>query len=250
MEDDGGDGTAGSHFERRHFVYDTMTSGVIHGRRVSEFTLAMIEATGWYTPSYSFAEPYFFGQGQGCGFLKNSCSSSTFAFDEFCKGAARGCAPHGRGGGYCSTDVKSDGCKYYIPNLDYDCENTGARVNARLPELQTFGRGLGSRCFSGSLAKTRSAAQTSFCFKFTCQGTGTTTSVQVQVGTQKITCKKEGPITVLGYSGTINCPDPISFCGTVGKQYCPRNCMGRGSCVNNKCVCKVGFKGIDCSTKA
>jgi hypothetical protein len=32
MEDDGGAGTEGSHFERRHFIYETMTSGSIHGR--------------------------------------------------------------------------------------------------------------------------------------------------------------------------------------------------------------------------
>jgi len=251
MEDDGGDGTAGSHFERRHFVYETMASGVVHGRRLSEFSLGMIEATGWYIPDYTFAEPYFFGQGQGCTFLKNSCSSTSFNFDEFCKDSSRACAPHGRGGGYCSSDAKSDGCKYYAPDLEYDCENPDAESSARLPELQVFGRGAGSRCFAGTLTTSKSSTtKTSFCFKFECKGTGTSTTLEVQVGTKKVTCSKEGPLTVSGYSGTITCPDPLTYCNTVGKPYCPRNCLGRGKCVSNKCVCNKGFSGLDCGLKA
>jgi len=53
-------------------------------------------------------------------------------------------------------------------------------------------------------------------------------------------------MSVDGLFGTVDCPDPLTFCNTVGKQYCPRGCMGRGTCVDNKCVCNPGFKGIDC----
>lgn len=251
LENNGGEGTAGSHFERRHFVYDTMTSGVIHGRRISEFSLAILEASGWYAPNYQYAEPYFFGQGQGCGFLKNKCSSSTFNYEEFCKGTARGCAPHGRGGGMCNDDTKSDGCRFYYPNVNYDCENEDAADYGRLPEAQSFGRTASSKCFSGDLRslRTKTAAVSSFCFKYTCEGSGSGTTLKVQVGKSTVTCKNEGKLTVTGYAGTIDCPDPLTFCNTVGKKYCPRNCMGRGNCVDNKCVCNKGFKGIDCGLR-
>jgi len=251
MENDGSVSTAGSHFERRHFVYDTMTSGVIHGRRVSQFTLGMLEASGWYSPNYDYAEPYHFGQGQGCSFLKTSCTSSTFNFDEYCKTSSRGCAHHGRSGGSCGSDSKSDGCKYYQPNLDYDCENPDAEDYARLPNLQVYGRGAGSKCFTGTLSTSSSGStQTSFCFKYTCSGTGTSTTLKIQVGTQTLTCTKAGPLKVSGYGGVVNCPDPIDYCNTTGKKYCPRGCMGRGSCVDGKCVCKTGYTGVDCGLNA
>jgi hypothetical protein len=247
MEDDGGAGTEGSHFERRHFSYETMTSGVIHGRRISEFSLGVLEASGWYMPNYTYAEPYYFGKGEGCNFLFQDCLAKTFAFDEFCTGNSRGCTPVGRGGGICGSDSRSDNCSYYMPNLDYDCENPEAVDNARIPTLEVYGRGAGSRCFSGNLTKLTKSTQTSMCFKYNCTGSGVSASLQIVLGTIKVTCKIAGPVKVSGYNGILNCPNPIEFCANAGKKYCPRNCMGRGTCVNSVCKCKTGFGGIDCA---
>jgi len=253
LEDDGSvTGSQGSHFERRTFLYEFMTSGVLHGRRVSEFTLALLQGTGWYQANYTYAEPFFFGQGTGCDFLNKSCTSTGFNFDEFCTGSAKGCAPTGRGGGYCQSDTKTDGCRYYSPDLDYDCENPDASANSRFPTRETYGRGAGSRCFTGNLttsSTTTTSSYTSLCFKFKCQGTGLNTTLAVTVGTTTATCLKESQIKVSGLYGYLNCPDPITYCNTVGKQYCPRNCMGRGTCVNNTCVCNPGLTGIDCSMR-
>jgi hypothetical protein len=251
LENEGGSGTASSHFERKIFLYEQMASGSIHGRRVTELSLALLEGSGWYLPDYSYAEPYFYGQGQGCGFITGTCSSTSSQFDEFCTGTARGCAPHGRGGGKCSSDSIMDGCKFIRPDEDYDCENDDGEDNARLPELQVFGRAAGSKCFTGDLnTRTSSNGRTSFCFKYTCSGTGSSTQVEVQVGKNKLVCTKEGKKTISGYVGSIDCPDPQTFCNGPGKKYCPRNCMGRGTCVNNVCKCNSGFKGVDCALKA
>jgi len=247
LENNGEGGTAGSHYERKTFTYEVMTSGGVHGRRVSELTLTLLEASGWYIPDYSFAEPFFFGQGQGCNFFNQKCSSSKAFFDEYCTGSARGCAPQGRSGGQCQGDGKANGCRWVQPNIDYDCENEDAEDFARLPNLEVYGRGAGSKCFEGTLSNRQAGtSKTSFCFKYTCSGSGSGTRLQVQVGSKTLTCNKKGTMSVDGYSGVINCPDPVEFCTTVGKKYCPRNCMNRGSCVNNKCVCNKGFKGVDC----
>ena len=247
MENSGSAATAGSHFERRQFVFEYMSSGLVYQQRISEFTFALLEDSGWYVPDYTYAEPYHFGQGQGCGFLFNTCSSSSFTYDEFCKTSTRGCSFQGRGGGVCQSDLRSDGCKYYSPDVNDDCDNTAAASYARLPSLQTFGRGAESQCFNGNLASTiSSATQTSFCFKYSCQGSGASTVVNVQVGTKTVTCKEEGSLSISGYYGSITCPDPLTFCTTTGKAYCPRNCMGRGYCSSGKCVCYKGYKGVDC----
>jgi hypothetical protein len=247
MENDGGSGSAMSHFERKFFVYETMASGGIFGRRVSEFSLAMLEGSGWYAPDYSYAEPYFFGKGQGCSFINEKCSSSRADFDEFCTGSSRGCAPTGRGGGRCSSDSKTNGCKYVDPDNDYDCDNSDAEDNARLRDHETYGRSANAKCFTGNLdTRKSSSSKTSFCFKYNCIGSGQDTQLEVQVGKKKIVCTEEGKRSVDGLFGTVDCPDPLTFCSTIGKKYCPRGCMGRGTCVNNKCKCKPGFTGIDC----
>jgi len=251
MEDDGGSGTAGSHFERRHFTYEAMTSGVMQGLRLSEFSLALLEGSGWYVPDYKYADPFFFGQGEGCGFLYDSCASSSFDYSDFCKVNGRSCTSSGAGGGICARDSRSDDCFYYIPMLDYSCDNPDAEDNARFPEFEVYGRGAGSRCFTGTLSKrTATSSSTSFCLKYKCSGSGLSTKLQVMLGSATVTCVKGGKIKVSGYNGEIECPDPVQFCQTIGKEHCPRNCMGKGSCVNNKCVCRSGYKGIDCAMKA
>jgi len=248
MENSGGSTTSSSHFERKMFIYETMSSGAILGGKVSEFSLALLEGSGWYIPDYDYAEHYFFGKGQGCGFTTEKCSSSSSKFDEFCTGNSRGCAASGRGGGYCSSDSIADGCRFYYPDDDYNCENPDAGDFSRLPDLQVFGRESGSKCFTGTLNTRKSTnGATSFCFKYTCSGSGSSTEVEVQVGDNKVTCTEEGSKTIDGYYGSINCPDPLTFCSTIGKKYCPLNCAGRGTCVDGKCECKSGYKGIDCT---
>jgi len=252
MENDGGSGTALSHFERKFWVYETISSGGIFGRRVSEFSLGLLEGSGWYAPDYSYAEPYFFGKGQGCDFLNQKCSSSKAVFDEFCTGSNRGCAPTGRGGGKCSSDSKANGCKYIDPDNDYDCENPDGVDNARLASLEVYGRGADSKCFTGTLNSRKSSnGLTSFCFKYQCVGEGIDTQLQVVLGSETVVCDSAGQKTIDGYYGALNCPDPITFCSGAGKKYCPRNCMGRGTCgADFKCVCNEGFTGVDCGLKA
>jgi len=249
MENSGGSTTSSSHFERKFFVYETMSSGAVLGGKLTEFSLAMMEGSGWYVPDYTYAEPYFFGKGEGCSFITGTCSSTSSQFEEFCTGTTRGCVTTGRGGGYCSSDSIADGCRYYYPDDDYNCENPNAGDYSRLPELQVFGRTSGSKCFSGTLNTRQSSSPTSFCFKYTCSGSGSSTKLQVQVGSNTLTCTQEGQLTVDGYYGSIDCPDPLTYCNTVGLKYCPLNCMGRGSCVNGACKCNSGYTGIDCALR-
>ena len=250
LENDGGPGTRNVHFERRIFLYEIMTSGVLYGQRISEFTLALLEGTGWYVPDYSFAEPFPFGQGQGCDFYYGPAIQETT--DEFCVEEGEiGCSPTGRGKGRCSKDSKSDGYAYFYPKLINDCESLTTKTFARLKEHEVFGKDSGSKCFGGTLSlKKKEARSTGFCFKYECRGQGLDTELEVSIGDTKVVCKEEGPLEVFGFKGYLDCPDPLAYCKTIGKQFCPRNCMGRGECVNEKCVCKPGFSGKDCSLGA
>mmetsp|Transcript_37905 Transcript_37905/g.33924 ORF Transcript_37905/g.33924 Transcript_37905/m.33924 type:complete len:267 (-) Transcript_37905:1031-1831(-) len=87
LENQGGDGSLGSHFERRVFHSEVMTASEIDDARMSAFTLAFLEGTGWYTPDYDMAEPMNWGKNQGCEFYEGPCisgSGPSSEFDEFC----------------------------------------------------------------------------------------------------------------------------------------------------------------------
>jgi len=243
MEDDGG-----AHLERRYFQYEVMSTGGIQGSKISEISLAFLEGTGWYVPDYSFAEPYSFGKGQGCDFIYGKCDVKTFD-KEYCGGSGIGCNQVGSSGAYCSSDSKSESCRSYISQSALNCENPDGIYYSPFSSKQVYGRGLGSKCFSGNLTTKTSGtvSQTSYCFTYKCLGEGSKTTLEVNFGTSKFTCLKKGPVTISGYRGAVNCPDPLSFCSTIGKPTCPRNCMGQGKCVNGKCQCNKGYRGTDCA---
>jgi len=252
MENSGSSATAGSHFERRQFSFDIMTSGLIYQMQVSEFSLALLEGSGWYEVDYSYADQFAYGKDQGCNFLLKSCSSSgVSSLDGFCSGSSRGCTSTGRGGGSCSSDTRSDGCKFIHPSVNYDCDNNNGDNYARLPSAETYGRGANSKCFMGTLSSSSSSSsKSSYCFRYSCSGSGSNAQLTVSVGSKSATCNKEGQVSVSGYKGYLTCPDPVTFCSTIGKKVCPRNCMGRGTCVDGVCKCNSGLKGADCGLKA
>lgn len=246
MENTGSSGTAGSHFERRQFAYEAMTSGLITQMQVSELTLAVLESTGWFVPDYNgYADPYYWGKGQGCSFLTGSCAGGKY--DEFCSGSARGCAMTGRGGGSCNSDTRSDNCRWVHPSQSYDCENPDADSYARLPSIQTFGRTSGAKCFEGTLNNKNAGSKTTFCFKYSCSGSGSNAKLTLSVGGKSVVCNQKGSVSVSGYGGAINCPDPVEYCSTIGRKACPRGCMGRGTCNDGVCSCNKGYKGKDCA---
>jgi len=247
MENSGSSATAGEHFERRQFAFEAMTSGLIYQQSYSQFSLAMLEGSGWYVPNYDYADPYWMGQGNGCNFLFESCSSADNQFSDFCTGSSRGCTVPGRGGGFCQSDIRSDGCKFNHPEVNYDCDNTAAAGYTQLSHLQSFGREAYAKCFEGTLSDNSYSSSSTYCFQYNCVGSGSNTRLEVTVGSETLTCTEEGSMSVSGYHGYVKCPDPLTFCSTVGAPVCPRGCMGRGSCVNGRCECNSGFSGKDCA---
>lgn len=73
LEDQGGDGTALTHWEKRVFEHEAMTGTHTHNPVISRVTLALMHDTGWYVPDYSMAEPLTWGRNLGCTFCMASC---------------------------------------------------------------------------------------------------------------------------------------------------------------------------------
>ena len=188
LENQGGSSILGSHFERRIFGNELMTAGEVFDRRISEFTLALLEGTGWYKVDYSLAEPMSYGKNEGCAFLDTKCIDPETLkpnFKEFCPNlTAEGVSWTKRGYGFCGADpaeIKydvdpnlitafdywgnkttvedkySDNCpSYFTPYRsvivqmaqEFDCEN--AYAPARMVKYES--RIPGSKAFMGTLA--------------------------------------------------------------------------------------------------
>jgi len=179
LENQGGSGSVGSHFERRVFGNEVMTASSMIDQRISEFSLALLEGTGWYKVNYELAEPMTYGKNKGCDFLNKKCMNKktrTANFPEFCSPlTSRGVSWTGRGYGVCGTnfpeassdliddfdywknqtvvvDKFSDNCPMILSSHRTDCENT-KYINPG-PNLDEYEfRGPGSKAFMGSLAR-------------------------------------------------------------------------------------------------
>jgi len=275
LEDEGDSASAGSHWERKIMFNELMTASDIPDARVTEFTLALLEGTGWYSPDYTMVEPLTWGKGAGCGFVQASCIDSSTklpTYKEFCGPAQEeGCYWGNRYRASCgyktgnptdqeydywgnhtiSKDDFSNNCPYFLPYPNGDCENDTNQGSTILSE--EFGKG--SKCFEVTLAKQTSSsgafkAIQSSCYKSECKLISDNTyELQITVANKMVVCTDSGgDKTVPGFYGVLKCPIASEFCRLQNQKFCENACSGRGTCSSSKeCVCDEGWSGSDCS---
>lgn len=88
LEDQGEEGTALTHWEKRVFENEAMAGIHTQNPIISRITLALMEDTGWYKANYSMAEEMSWGKNLGCDFVMKSCK------DWMAQKAARGFSIH------------------------------------------------------------------------------------------------------------------------------------------------------------
>ena len=84
LEESGGSGTVGSHWEARILLGDYM-NGVVYPEEqvISEFTLALLEDTGYYKANYYTGGLMRYGKNKGCDFIKKRCVDSKHEINPF-----------------------------------------------------------------------------------------------------------------------------------------------------------------------
>ncbi|RNE97382.1 putative surface protease GP63 [Trypanosoma conorhini] len=89
LEDEGGEGTAQSHWERRN-AKDELMAGVAGVGYYTALTMAAFEDTGFYRANWGMEEPMAWGNSTGCEFLQEACvqDGSTRYPDMFCTGVS------------------------------------------------------------------------------------------------------------------------------------------------------------------
>ena len=78
LEEYGGEGTEGSHWEAKVLLGEYMNGFTYSEEQViSEFTLALLEDTGYYKPFYYTGGLMRYGKHKGCSFVEDSCVDKT-----------------------------------------------------------------------------------------------------------------------------------------------------------------------------
>jgi leishmanolysin len=246
LENDGGDGSAGSHWEHMYWSTDFMSPTATVPCALSELSLSMALDSGWFTINKDYIQPLEYGKNAGADIQTNTCPTSSIA--GFCDTAdEKSCSPDWMYKTTCYNDTTfSETCKFKysdvacsVPDGEY-----GANVDPSIDNL-----GDTSRCLvttMGGIAKPR-------CAKATC--TGSTSITYTFAGGKTCTCSANSAAAACS-DGTLSatCPGSISgFCTRMDStNKCPGDCSGKGLCLgtngSKRCFCVYGWKGVDCST--
>lgn len=268
VEDQGGSGTKGSHWDKLIMFNDFMTpdSGV-EDYLFSDITFAVLHDSGWYTIDFTKTDQIIWGKGLGCGFFENRCivnnapSSSLFCSVK----SQKGCTYSRIDKGYCNlatysssfpaayahfttttlggTDTNMD----YCPRFD-NYSNGNCRGNGYSTTTISATRGeqvcANCRCFDTTLVASGYTPSTTIaqaCYKVRCDRENA--RYYITVGSTEKECIQDSTLSFTGYSGSLVCPAYNEACMEVP---CMAFCLHRGKCVNSICECNDGFGGDYC----
>eukprot|EP01019_Chilodonella_uncinata_P004347 GABU01005238.1.p1 GENE.GABU01005238.1~~GABU01005238.1.p1 ORF type:complete len:534 (-),score=152.46 GABU01005238.1:21-1541(-) len=232
LENGGGSGSAGSHWEKAFMPTEFMNPTVEYPGIVTQFTLLLAKASGWYTfVDMGYTQAFTWGKGVN-DYHKGPCPTAS----EYCSAAGQAaCSPDYRSKATCT------GYDNFMGNCKYK-KNDGKYCLKDVPEENkpdaTEAYGATSRCFLMS-SKPK-------CLKASCDGNNV--KVKLASGGEGL-CDADGKtISINGQD--VTCPGSLAdFCSKLSDA-CPDDCSGNGVCLSNKkCFCIEGFSGDNCSTK-
>lgn len=259
LENQGGQGTAASHWESRIMLGDYMIGLSFDDTAISEITLALFEDSGWYSVNYYTGGLFKFGKNKGCDFLNKKCIENNVPLttDEFCVTPYQSlCVSNRLNRGICYiTDTSnpdnssyqyftkpstgglfmSDFCPviavptnntYFYPwSCAYGISNYPVEFDENISES--------SACFMSNVL--RNSADSRYfsnfyratCYQYQCDFDNLI--LKITVGAQTINCPKQGGlIQIPTYNGNVVCPDFYKICTSKPQ------CKDMISCAINK----------------
>lgn len=243
IEDQGGAGTIGSHWEKR-ILYTEFITGILSSVKtyISNITLAYFEDTGHYTANYGAAQTdeMSFGKGRGCDFVTRKCDAvggPEFCFDDdnshmycsvdylargYCGAVAFGAALpshmqyfNGQPNVGGAVDL-ADYCPTGLGYSNFVCVD-GSSKDSQNVFGNTYGGG--SRCFQSNIMKKGYSAGSvnheARCFPVLCTPAG---RVQLDIQGETAHCPTDGSAGnadvsgLSSFTGSIYCPKATTFC--------------------------------------
>jgi len=250
LEDSGGSGTSGAHWEMRNLRGEYMNGATTEYENVySKMTLALFEDSGWYEVNYTSAQVLKWGNGGGCTMFNGSClipgPTPVPSSKWFCADSSEGCTYDRSAHGLCYVATFSAALPSYYQYwtndptkgggnaavMDY-CPSVGAYSNgncgvvANTPTQNARGQAYGSTsmCFKSSLLSTSYVYNDQSAFKFACYESQCTGAGVLQIRPVGVSAWTDcGDATVLsfsGFNGNLTCPDSTEtrlICPTAAK---------------------------------
>ena len=247
LENQGGQGSAGSHWEARYMLGDYMISTNYIDNTISDITIALFEDSGIYDVEYYSGGLFKFGKNRGCSFLNNKCITNGKPLtEEFCITAQPMCSQSRTSKASCAiykykNPVPSEYQYFSDPNLggflpvnycpvanDQDSDTTYNPSNCKIgtSALEAdFGENFGDKsfCFLSSLLPSSSSLNTTYqsiCYEVKCNPSSKT--ITVKVGSSTVTCPTNGGNinNPSGFKGYINCPKYYDICDAEDNEVC------------------------------
>ena len=268
LEDNGGEGTANTHWEMRALNGELMVGTVVAGQRpaLSNFTLALLEDSGWYAPQYSAATPLTWGAAAGCDFAEAALARKpcpeTPPSRFLCAPAAgetATCTHDSLAVGTCArlplTSIDEQ-CFAVLPYSNWVCRDSTLADDDNDRSQWGYAFGPGARCVAGgrqpwsrrvgSLVYTMSEPSAG-CFRLDCPAGAHQPSVSV-AGAQ-LSCPADSTVNLdralRGWTGQLGPCPAANLCTSLA---CPGDCSGSGECVGGgRCLCWPGWQGTNCS---
>ncbi|GAM20237.1 hypothetical protein SAMD00019534_034120 [Acytostelium subglobosum LB1] len=234
LEDAGGAGTSGSHWEKRTAGEEYMLGFVSPLAPITNLTLSLLKDTGWYDIDYSHSEKLVFGKNLGCRWL-DQCSDNTWNYQGyFCTNNGDvGCTATRMGKGVCllgygslkpeyqhfknprlgGLDSVADNCPYYQVYDEIDtsqyCVNEEENSTLEATVGEVFGSN--SRCFEFTSGGDRVRHA---CWQMKCNGK----NIDITIGGQVYTCYDGQAQQTINVNGMqLKCPfGGLAECG--GRQ--------------------------------
>lgn len=257
LENYGGHGSAGSHWESRYMLGDYMIATDYPEIVISDISLAVFEDSGFYKVNYYSGGLFRFGKGEGCDFFNKNCivdQGTPFA-NEFCVNSQEPFCTSGHiSKGHCymvkyNSNIESYYQYFSEANIGgyapaaycpisfdhlYDKSDYYFSTNCKLGKKSTihsdYGEVIGdnSICVESSLVPTSSSQINMFrsiCYLAKCDKDNQ--KVILTIGSGTVDCPKEGGTLndPSGYKGKVNCPDYNSVC--TSNEWCndPLDCI-------------------------
>ena len=238
LENGGGSGSVGGHFEKLVFADDTMVPDDTLDARTSKMTLAVAKDSGWYEVDLGMGEHYTWAKGEGCSVFESTCDHVNVS--EFCsKSGHYGCSDDHMYKTLCQTGLFIGNCPINLQRES--CVVPGPTTNAR------YTRGASSVCLNETISSNQSAG----CYKVECSGDGSTYDVVSTDDGNEVrgTCSTKGDsFTLWDSTRKVVCEDPAEICKS-NFTICPDDCHHRGVCLDNgTCECYPFYEGSSCGT--
>ena len=246
LEDQGGDGSEGSHWESRYMLGDYMISSNYLENVISDITLALFEDSGWYKVNYYTGGLFRFGKDEGCTFFEKKCIENEKAVfpNEFCHDKKEPkCTNSHLGMGECYIIEYEDNeipsqyqyfgngnlgglfnaefCPvadlYYHGNKNISYFENSCRYGDSLNIFSHYGEVIGNNsiCFESSLVPRYSPQPykwRSICYPISCDRKNK--NIIVYINDLSVVCPTQGGVLkkIKGFKGKINCPKYNLIC--------------------------------------